>query len=507
MTNTMEQLGIKLENPGAYGGYSYQSAMQENGLIASVNPNHKTSLASYCKCENEEYERVMQIAEKGFSIWRKVPAPKRGEIIRALGDAFRRDKSILGELISVETGKSRQEGEGEVQEVIDFIDFAVGQSRMLYGVTMPSERVEHRMYEQWHPMGIVGVITAFNFPMAVWAWNAMIAAVCGDVVVWKPSPKASLSAIAVQGLCNEIFSKHGYDGVFSLVLSDEASFVERFVDDSRFPLISFTGSTSIGKRVNQRVAKRLGRCLLELSGNNAIIVDETADLSLAIPAIVFGAVGTSGQRCTSTRRVIVHESIASTIKMQLIQAYKQVTIGDSLNEKNLMGPLIDQVAVNAFSEKIALIKKEGGEILFGGSVIDSDGYFVEPTLVCIDEHSDILQEEAFSPILYIIAYQDFDDAIILQNNSRHGLSSSIFSTNLQRVEKFLSSFGSDCGLANVNGGTSGAEIGGAFGGEKETGGGREAGSDSWKAYMRRQTVTINWGSTLPLAQGIKFDIE
>jgi aldehyde dehydrogenase (NAD+) len=421
-----------------------------------------------------------------------------------IGQALREKKDLLGTLVSLEVGKIKAEGDGEVQEMIDMADFAVGQSRMLYGHTMHSERSRHRMYEQWHPLGVVGVITAFNFPVAVWAWNAFLAAVAGDTVIWKPSPKAPLCAVAVQHICNEVMEEEGYPGVFSLLVTDDIPVVEAMVRDERLPLISFTGSVPVGRHVAQAVAQRLGRSLLELSGNNAVIVDETADLDLATRAIVFGAVGTAGQRCTSTRRVLVHQSRHEPLMERLITAYRQIPIGDALQPGVLMGPLIDRAAIAQYEQAVAAAKREGGEVAYGGLVIERPGFFVEPTLVRMKAQTAVVQRETFAPILYVMTYTTLEDALALHNGVPQGLSSSMFTMNLRHSETFLSVAGSDCGIANINIGTSGAEIGGAFGGEKETGGGREAGSDSWKTYMRRQTITINWGSDLPLAQGIKF---
>jgi aldehyde dehydrogenase (NAD+) len=433
-----------------------------------------------------------------------VPAPKRGEIIRLIAEALREQKDALGTLVSLEVGKIKSEGDGEVQEMIDMADFAVGLSRMLYGQTMHSERVRHRMYEQWHPLGIVGVITAFNFPVAVWAWNAFIAAVAGNTVLWKPSPKAPLCALAVQHLCNRVLDDAGYPGVFALFTTDRVEMAEHMVRDERLPLISFTGSASVGTHVAQVIGRRLGRSLLELSGNNAVIVDETADLDLATRAIVFGAVGTAGQRCTSTRRLIVHESQYGKLIPRLLAAYAQVTIGDPLQPGVLMGPVIDAAAVEQYRAVLQEIKQQGGEVLYGGRVLPRQGHFVEPTIVRAQNQWNIVQRETFAPILYVMTYRTLDEAIQMQNAVPQGLSSSLFTMHLRHSEQFLSAIGSDCGIANINIGTSGAEIGGAFGGEKATGGGREAGSDAWKAYMRRQTSTINWGSELPLAQGVTF---
>ncbi len=502
----LNALKLDKKNFGASTDKHWWSDTQNKGEIVSYNPATGDVIGSVYRCTESDYEKVIVASEKAFLTWRNVPAPKRGEVIRLLGDALRKNKDMLGNLVSLEMGKSKQEGYGEVQEMIDMADLAVGQARMLYGKTMHSERPEHRMYEQWHPLGVVGVITAFNFPVAVWAWNAFVAAIAGNTVIWKPSPKTPLCAVAVQRICNEVMESQGFPGVFSTFISDDNNLVKHFVNDKRVPLISFTGSTEVGRLVNEMVAKRLGRSLLELSGNNAIIVDESANLKLAVPAITFGAVGTAGQRCTTTRRLIVHENIYDKLIPALQDAYKKVTIGDPLDEKNLMGPLIDQGAVDSFLKTIEKINKAGGKILFGGKALQRPGFYVEPTLVEAKNDWDVVQQETFAPILYVMKYKTLEEAIAMQNHSAHGLSSSIFTTNIQIAEQFLSAKGSDCGIANVNIGTSGAEIGGAFGGEKDTGGGREAGSDSWKAYMRRQTNTINWGKALPLAQGIKFEI-
>lgn len=502
----LKSLKLTTNNPGASTGSKWWSKTTNEGEIVSYNPTNGKPIGSVYKCSESDYDHVIAAAHKAFMEWRDVPAPKRGEIIRLIGEELRKNKDMLGSLVSLEMGKSKQEGLGEVQEMIDMADLAVGQSRMLYGRTMHSERPQHRMYEQWHPLGVVGVISAFNFPVAVWSWNAFVAAIAGNAVVWKPSPKTPLCANAVQDICNAVLEKHGFSGLFSLFITDNNSLVEKFVADPRVPLISFTGSTHVGRRVNEIVAKRLGKVLLELSGNNAIIVDETADLRLAVPAIVFGAVGTAGQRCTTTRRLFVHEAIYDKLVPALVNAYQKVTIGDPLDEKNLMGPLIDQNAVDGYLKTIAAIHHAGGKILFGGKALERPGYFVEPTLVEARNEWEVVQQETFAPILYVMKYSTLEEAIAMQNHSHHGLSSAIFTNNLHRGETFLSARGSDCGIANVNIGTSGAEIGGAFGGEKDTGGGREAGSDAWKSYMRRQTNTINWSHALPLAQGIKFDI-
>jgi aldehyde dehydrogenase (NAD+) len=426
--------------------------------------------------------------------------------VRLIGEELRTQKDALGSLVSLEMGKSKQEGDGEVQEMIDMADFAVGLSRMLYGKTMHSERPEHRMYEQWQPLGVVGIISAFNFPVAVWAWNAFIAAITGNTVVWKPSPKTPLCALAVQQICNKVMAMQKLTGIFSVFITNNNELATHFVSDTRVSLISFTGSTIVGREVSKLVAHRFGKSLLELSGNNAIIVDQSADLRLAVPAIVFGAIGTAGQRCTTTRRLFVHEDIYEKLITSLICAYQKITIGDPLDKKNLLGPLIDKAAVEQYIKTLGEIKQAGGKILFGGQVVKGSGYYVEPTLVEAKNEWDVVQRETFAPILYIMKYKTLDQAINMQNHSHFGLSSALFTNQLQNAESFLSAHGSDCGIANINIGTSGAEIGGAFGGEKQTGGGREAGSDAWKAYMRRQTTTINWSHDLPLAQGIKFDI-
>jgi aldehyde dehydrogenase (NAD+) len=404
-------------------------------------------------------------------------------------------------------GKIKAEGDGEVQEMIDIADFAVGQSRMLYGLSMHSERANHRMFEQWHPLGVVGVISAFNFPVAVWAWNAFLAAICGNVTVWKPSLKTALCGVAVQKICNRVLEQHGYPGIFQLFVDSSHDLATRFVDDRRVGLVSFTGSTHVGRDVGERVARRLGRSLLELGGNNAIIVDEFANLDLAVPAIVFGAVGTAGQRCTTTRRVFVQESRLAELEQRLARAYRQVRIGDPLEAGTLMGPLVDSGAVRQFEAAVAQAVASGGRLVCGGRPLDRPGFFVEPAIVIAHSDWEIVRTETFAPILYLIPYRTLDDAIAMQNDVAHGLSSAIFTDRLQHAERFLAATGSDCGIANVNIGTSGAEIGGAFGGEKDTGGGRESGSDSWKVYMRRQTCTVNWGSELPLAQGISFDVS
>jgi aldehyde dehydrogenase (NAD+) len=503
----LNKLEIKPINAGACSGPGQWGAATDSGLLNSLNPATGDMLAKIYCCPAADYEVLVGESQQAFLEWRKVPAPKRGEVVRLIGEALRAKKDALGSLVSLEVGKIKAEGDGEVQEMIDMADFAVGQSRMLYGFTMQSERAQHRMYEQWHPLGVVGVITAFNFPVAVWAWNAFLAAIAGDTVIWKPSPKAPLCALAVQHICNQVLEEQSLPGIFALCISDQIDLAKMMVNDPRIPLISFTGSVPVGREVAQVVAGRLGRTLLELSGNNAVIVDETADLDLAIPAIVFGAVGTAGQRCTTTRRLFVDESRYEDVVQRLMQAYQQVKVGDPLNSGVLMGPLIDEKALEEFRMTLEEVKADGGEILFGGHVLEGPGFFVEPTLVRAENHWKVVQRETFAPILYVMSYQTLEEAMALHNQVPQGLSSSLFTLNLRHAEKFLSCQGSDCGIANVNIGTSGAEIGGAFGGEKETGGGREAGSDAWKAYMRRQTNTINWGTELPLAQGITFSMD
>jgi aldehyde dehydrogenase (NAD+) len=503
-TAVLRDLGIQAVNSGGSTGSHWWSGRNDGSLVSSVNPSTGEQIAGVYPCSPEDYQRIVKESVDAFRTWRMVPAPKRGELVRLIGHALREKKDRLGTLVSLEVGKIKAEGDGEVQEMIDMADFAVGQSRMLYGVTMQSERPAHRMSEQWHPLGPVGVITAFNFPVAVWAWNAFIAAIAGDTVIWKPSPKAPLCAVAVQQICNRVMQQQGYPGIFSLFITDQPALADQMVQDDRLPLISFTGSVPVGRRVAATVGQRLGRTLLELSGNNAVIVDQTADLEMAVRAIVFGAVGTAGQRCTTTRRLLIHESRYEELVGGLVKAYAQVHIGNPLDPDVLMGPLIDQVAVEGFCAALDEIKKEGGEVLCGGRVLNRPGYFVEPTIVRAKNEWPIVQRETFAPILYVMPFQTIGEAITLQNNVPQGLSSAIFSNDIRHSEQFLSAAGSDCGIANINIGTSGAEIGGAFGGEKETGGGREAGSDSWKAYMRRQTTTVNWGRELPLAQGIKF---
>jgi aldehyde dehydrogenase (NAD+) len=500
------RLGLQAANQGAWSGSQGWSTAREGTLINVRNPSSGSLIAQVRPASAEDYESVMSSAVAAAAAWRQVPAPKRGEAVRLLGEELRRHKTDLGTLVSLENGKIIAEGLGEVQEMIDICDFAVGQSRMLYGNTMHSERPQHRMYEQWHPLGVIGIISAFNFPVAVWAWNSCLAAICGNASVWKPSPKTPLTALAVQQICNQVMQANGLPPIFQLFIDGGSELATRFVDDRRVALVSFTGSTAVGRQVGERVAARLGKSLLELGGNNAIIVDETANLDLAVPAIVFGAIGTAGQRCTTTRRVLVHSSRIAELAQRLVHAYGQVRIGDPLEPATLMGPLIDQGAVQRYQAAIAAAREVGGEVLYGDKVLPGSGNFVEPTIIRARNDWEIVQTETFGPVLYLIPIDSLEEAIALQNTSAHGLSSAIFTDRLQNAEAFLSAVGSDCGIANVNLGTSGAEIGGAFGGEKDTGGGRESGSDAWKAYMRRQTNTVNWSRELPLAQGIEFKV-
>ena len=503
----LKKLGINSENHGGSLGPGHWTITEDAGKIDSINPSNGDLIASVYQCNNDDYNKIVKGSIEAFDEWKKVPAPERGQVVRELGNALRDYKDPLGSLVAMEMGKIKAEGDGEVQEMIDIADFAVGQSRMLYGKTMHSERKDHRMYEQWHPLGITGVISAFNFPVAVWSWNAFIAAICGNTTLWKPSSSTPLCAIAVQNICNEVLSTKNVPNIFSLTIGSGSKIGETLINDENIPLVSFTGSTNMGRHVSKTVSERFGKTILELGGNNCIIVDETADMDLVVPAIVFGAVGTAGQRCTSTRRVMVQESIYEDLKENLVSAYKQVNIGDPLNDDTLMGPLVNEIAVEDYSNAIKSALDNGGEVLYGGSAIDGMGHFVTPTIIRAENHWEIVQEETFAPILYLISYKTLDDAIKMHNDVPQGLSSAIFTLNIRNAEKFLSSIGSDCGIANINIGTSGAEIGGAFGGEKETGGGRESGSDSWKQYMRRQTNTINWGTELPLAQGIKFNLD
>ncbi len=501
---TLARLGITAAHSGAYCGEWLECSGPE---LVSVNPSTGKPLGSVRLATRDQYEQVVARAELGFRRWRLLPPPQRGEFVRRLGEALRRHKDDLGLLVTLEVGKLRSEGLGEVQEMIDMCDFATGLSRQLYGLTMASERPQHRLFEQWHPLGPIGIITAFNFPVAVWAWNAALAGVCGDTMIWKPSQHAPLTAIAVQHIVNQVADSAELDGVFNLCFGPGREIGQWLAEDPRVPLISATGSCAMGQKVARTVAGRLGRSLLELGGNNAIIVTESADLELAVRACLFAAVGTAGQRCTSLRRLIVHESIAEPLLARLKQAYASIPIGDPWEDGTLMGPLIHAEAVEQMQAALLTVVEQGGEILYGGRVLERPGYFVEPTLVRATAEMPITGEETFAPILYVFTYRDLDEALALHNSVRQGLSSAIFTDRLLEAERFLAPDGSDCGIANVNIGTSGAEIGGAFGGEKETGGGREAGSDAWKAYMRRQTCTINYGRTLPLAQGVKFELS
>jgi len=504
----LKKLGLKTKNQGTWTGLD--SVPGSRRYIDSYSPVDGEYIGSVGITTREQYDAVIAQAELAFKVWRQMPAPKRGEIVRQYGDVLRQYKDPLGRLVSYEMGKSLQEGWGEVQEMIDICDFAVGLSRQLYGLTMHSERPLHRMYEQWHPLGIVGVISAFNFPVAVWSWNAMIALVCGDVSVWKASEKVPLCAIACQNLLQKVLKANNLPEGISSVVNGDYKVGEYMSKDGRVPLISATGSTRMGKIVGKTVAERLGRSLLELGGNNAIIVTPSADLKIVLTGAVFGAVGTAGQRCTSTRRLIIHESLYETVKNSLAKAYKQLRIGDPLDPSVHVGPLIDKHAVENYLHAINEIKKVRGKFVVEGGVLEGAGYesgcYVKPCIAEAENHWDIVQHETFAPILYLLKYKDIEEAIALQNGVPQGLSSAIMTTDLREAERYLSTAGSDCGIANVNIGTSGAEIGGAFGGEKETGGGRESGSDSWKAYMRRQTNTINYSAELPLAQGIRFDL-
>jgi len=507
----LDRFGIKAVNDGVCTGTVWFKT--EGDITTSVSPIDNTEIAKVRNATIQDYEKVVKTAEEAFKIWREVPAPQRGEIVRQIGLAIRDAKEDLGYLVSLEMGKIYQEGLGEVQEMIDLSDFAVGQSRLLNGFTMHSERRDHRMYDQYHPLGIVGLITSFNFPVAVWAWNSLLAAVCGDVVIWKPSSKTPISAIATQNIIHDVLKKNNLpEGIFNMIIAKSSVLGDNFVADKRIPLFSITGSTRVGKRAGAIIGERLGKAILELGGNNAVIVSDSADLNMAIASTVFGAVGTCGQRCTSTRRIIVHKKVYNEVKYNLISAYEQIKekIGNPLLDNNIVGPLVDKSAVQAFVHAIEQVKKEGGKVLVGGEVLEGEKYpsgnYVVPALVEAENDYKIVQEETFAPILYLIKYNDtIEEALEINNNVPQGLSSAIFTLSMREAEKFLSDSGSDCGLANVNSGTSGAEIGGAFGGEKDTGSGRESGSDSWKQYMRRQTNTINYSNELPLAQGIKFE--
>ncbi len=507
--SVLYELGLSKENSGVTTGLNWLNG--DGGTIPSHSPVSGALIGTVRSASRSEYEHVITTAQQGFSEWRSWPAPKRGEIVRQLGDELRQNKSALGRLVSHEMGKSYQEGLGEVQEMIDICDFAVGLSRQLHGLTMHSERPLHRMYEQWHPYGLVGVVTAFNFPVAVWSWNAALAWICGDVVIWKPSEKTPLCSLACQHITSRVFKRNGVPEGVSCILNGGREVGEWISHDPRIPLVSATGSTRMGRAVGAAVGERLGRSLLELGGNNAVIISDKADLEMALVGSVFGAVGTAGQRCTSTRRLIVHDSVYETFKRKLIAAYQQLRIGDPLDERNHIGPLIDNAAVDAYLNALSAAREQGARFAIEGEVLRGTGYesgcYVRPAIVEATEGMAIVQEETFAPILYLLRYSgDINEAIRIQNNVKQGLSSAIMTLDMREAERFLSVTGSDCGIANVNIGTSGAEIGGAFGGEKETGGGRESGSDAWKVYMRRQTNTINYGTTLPLAQGILFDI-
>lgn len=506
-TDFLKQLGLSEKNDGTSTGQHSQSS---GTYIASHSPVDGSYIGSVSETTREEYEEVIRAAREAFLEWRLVPAPKRGEIVRQYGDMLRKHKDALGRLVSYEMGKSLQEGWGEVQEMIDICDFAVGLSRQLYGLTIQSERPAHRLFEQWHPLGIVGIISAFNFPVAVWSWNAMIALVCGDVLIWKPSEKVPLCGVACQNLLREVLRQNDVPEGVSNLINGNAAVGEYMTTDERIPLISATGSTRMGKIVGGTVAERLGKSILELGGNNAIIVTPDADLNLVLTGALFGAVGTCGQRCTTTRRLIIHEDIYEEVKQKLAKAYGQLRIGNPLDQNMHVGPLIDTGAVDMYLNALEKIREEGGTMVVDGGRLEGPGYesgcYVKPCIAEVENHFSIVQTETFAPILYLMKYSEFEDALSMHNDVPQGLSSAIMTTNLREAERFLSAAGSDCGIANVNIGTSGAEIGGAFGGEKETGGGRESGSDAWKAYMRRQTNTINYSADLPLAQGIKFDL-
>ena len=505
MKSLLEKLNIQPVNAGACIGPD-NWLMDANGKkLVSYNPATGEALATVVQATPEIYQQVTAAAQETFLDWRKVPAPKRGEVVRDLGNALRELKEPLGDLVTVEMGKIKAEGHGEVQEMIDICDMAVGQSRMLYGLSMHSERPAHRMYEQWHPLGIVGLITAFNFPVAVWAWNSALAAVCGDTIIWKPSSYTPLTAIAVTHIANKVMADHGLSGIFNLAIGSGRDVGELMLNDKRVPLVSFTGSTRVGQHVSEAVASRFGRTILELGGNNGIIVSENADMDMATRAILFGAVGTAGQRCTSTRRIIMQKSISDDLTTRLVKAYKQVRIGNPLDSDTLMGPLVVSTSVEEMMEAIQQAKQDGGEVVTGGKMLSDLGpNFVEPTIIKMPAQTEIVKTETFAPILYLLEYETIEEAVHIHNDVPQGLSSAMFTNSLREAEAFLSVAGSDCGIANINIGTSGAEIGGAFGGEKETGGGRESGSDAWKTYMRRQTNTINYSKDLPLAQGIKF---
>jgi len=507
----LKDLGVNKQNYGASTGSSKGWIKTGGKRLASYSPVNGQLLGTVIQATRQDYETVMETAGQAFEQFKMMPAPRRGEIIREIGNVLRQKKEPLGALISLEVGKIKSEGLGEVQEMIDIADFSVGLSRQLHGRTMHSERPRHRMYEQWHPLGITGIITAFNFPAAVWSWNALIAAVCGNVNLFKPSSKAPLTAIAIQNIIAPVADAYDIDGVFNLLIGERHEIGDPMLKDKRIPLVSATGSTAMGKTVAKRVAERLGRSLLELGGNNAIIITQASELDMALQATLFGAVGTTGQRCTSTRRIIVHKKLKNEFLQRPIKAYQQINIGHPLVDETLMGPLIDSRARENMMSAIDAAINQGGKLLYGGKSLRLDGLengsFVTPAIIEVENQYPVVQEETFAPVLYIIEYEHFNDAIQMHNDVPQGLSSAIFTNQIQYQELFLSHMGSDCGIANVNIGTSGAEIGGAFGGEKDTGGGREAGSDAWKNYMRRQTNTINWGAGLPLAQGIDFDLK
>jgi aldehyde dehydrogenase (NAD+) len=495
------RLGLEERHSGVFAG----DWIEAHGAEVTVpNPTTGETMATVTMASVDDYQKVVASSAETFERWRRLPAPKRGEFVRRLGNALRDEIDALGALVTLEMGKILPEGIGEVQEMIDICDFSVGLSRQLYGVTMASERPNHRMYEHWHPLGPVGVITAFNFPVAVWSWNAAIAAVCGDTVVWKPSERTPLTAIAVTKIVQRVMEGSGFEGLFNLVVGDGATVGDAMTADTRLPLISATGSCAMGRIVGPAVARRMGRTILELGGNNAVIVMDDADLDLAVRATLFAAVGTAGQRCTTLRRLLVHRAISDKMVSRLTDAYRQVAIGDPLEPGTLMGPVVTEGAIDQMMNALDMAREQGGRVVTGGNRIDRPGYFVEPTIVLVPPGASITQQETFAPILWVIEFDTLEEAIAIQNGVTQGLSSAIFTESLRSAERFLGTTGSDCGIANVNIGTSGAEIGGAFGGEKETGGGREAGSDAWKAYMRRQTTTINWGDDLPLAQGIEF---
>jgi len=502
------ELGIEDLNSGGSIGFDNWTSKENRDVLEVYTPIDGSLIAKVVKINEDDYEMIVSAAEESFKSWRTLPAPKRGQIVREIGEEIRLLKEPLGQLITLEMGKILVEGLGEVQEAIDIADFAVGQSRMLYGLSMHSERPQHVMKEQWHPLGVIGIITAFNFPMAVWSWNAMIAAIAGDTMIWKPSSQTPLCAIALQKITNRVMDRYNMSGVFNLMVGNGAITGQKLIDDVRIPLISATGSTGVGRKVAEGTAKRLAKSILELGGNNAIIVMEDADLDLVVPAILFGSVGTSGQRCTTTRRIIVHKNLADKLKESLVNSYKQIKIGNPLEDGILMGPVVNENTLLDMENAITKLKEQGGKILIGGERHeDKSGFYINPAIAEVPGNIEIVRHETFAPLLYIMTFENIEEAINLHNDVPQGLSSSMFTNSIRNAELFLSTSGSDCGIANINIGTSGAEIGGAFGGEKETGGGREAGSDSWKYYMRRQTNTINWSSELPLAQGIDFSVE